>query len=239
MKLAVVAGEASGDLHAAEVVGELRKMDGSLKSFGIGGDLLQKQGTEILHHAREMGIVGLFNVIRHLGMFRRIFRELIDRIEKERPDVVLLVDYPDFNLRVAKKAKQMGLRVVYYISPQVWAWRRGRVKHIAKYVDHMIVIFPFEEEFYRKHKVPVTYVGHPLIEELESVWRRAPSPAAASGGARRHTHLRLISTRPTAFAAARIGRGGRRCGRRRGALRGGAFARCHAGFSRRDRSSRR
>ena len=166
MKLAVVAGEASGDLHAAEVIAELKKLDPSLETFGIGGDLLQKQGMTILYHAREMGIVGLFNVIRHLGMFRRIFRELLARIERERPDAVLLVDYPDFNLRLAKRCKAMGLRVVYYISPQIWAWRRGRVKQIAKNVDHMIVIFPFEEEFYRAHGVPVTYVGHPLIDEL-------------------------------------------------------------------------
>ncbi|HEV8660235.1 MAG TPA: lipid-A-disaccharide synthase [Thermoanaerobaculia bacterium] len=166
MKLAVVAGEASGDLHAAEVIRELKKLDPSLRTFGIGGDLLAREGTEILHHAREMGIVGLFNVIRHLGMFRRVFRELAERIEQERPDVVLLVDYPDFNLRMAKRCKEMGLRVVYYISPQIWAWRRGRVKHIAKYVDHMIVIFPFEEDFYRQHNVAVTYVGHPLIDEL-------------------------------------------------------------------------
>src|SRR6185295_12109283 len=124
---------------------------------------------DVLYHAREMGIVGLFNVIRHLGMFRRIFRELIERIRLEKPDAVLLVDYPDFNLRVAKKAKEMGLRVVYYISPQIWAWRRGRVKHIAKYVDQMIVIFPFEADFYREHKVPVTYVGHPLVEQLAAV----------------------------------------------------------------------
>jgi len=180
MKLAVVAGEASGDLHAAEVIAELRKLDPTVSTFGIGGDLLQRQGMTILHHAREMGIVGLFNVIRHLGMFRRIFRELIDRIARERPDIVLLVDYPDFNLRVAKRCKEMGLRVVYYISPQIWAWRRGRVKHIAKYVDHMIVIFPFEEEFYRRHKVPVTYVGHPLIEELVGPTLSRPGPTGES-----------------------------------------------------------
>ncbi len=174
MKLAVVAGEASGDLHAAEVIRELKKLDPSLKTFGIGGDLLQKQGTQILYHAREMGIVGLFNVIRHLGMFRKIFNELLAKIEVEKPDAVLLVDYPDFNLRVAKRCKKMGLPVVYYISPQIWAWRRGRVKHIAKYVDHMIVIFPFEADFYREHDVPVTYVGHPLIEQLAMIRRAAP-----------------------------------------------------------------
>jgi lipid-A-disaccharide synthase len=169
MKLAVVAGEASGDLHAGEVIRELKHLDPRLETFGIGGDQLQQQGTRLLHHAREMGIVGVFNVIRHLGMFRRVFRELLDEIRKEKPDAVLLVDYPDFNLRVAKKAKEMGLRVIYYISPQIWAWRRGRVRHIAKYVDHMIVIFPFEEDFYREHKVPVTYVGHPLVEQLAAV----------------------------------------------------------------------
>ena len=176
MKLAVVAGEASGDLHASEAIRELKKLVPGVTTFGIGGDLLRRQGTEILYHAREMGIVGLFNVIRHLGTFRKIFNDLIDRIAAERPDAVLLVDYPDFNLRVAKKCKEMGLRVVYYISPQIWAWRRGRVKQIEKYVDRMIVIFPFEEEFYREHKVPVTYVGHPLIEQLAMMRRPAPKP---------------------------------------------------------------
>lgn len=177
MKLAVVAGEASGDLHAAEVIAELKKLDPQLKTFGIGGDLLQKQGMTILHHAREMGIVGLFNVIRHLGMFRRIFRELAGRIESERPDAVLLVDYPDFNLRLARRCRRMGLRVIYYISPQIWAWRRGRVRHIARYVDHMIVIFPFEEAFYRENKVPVTYVGHPIIDELANAEPAHAGPA--------------------------------------------------------------
>jgi len=173
MKLAVVAGEASGDLHASEVVRELKKVDPQLEMFGIGGDLLAREGMTLLHHANELGMIGLFNVLRHLPMFRRIFRELMERIERERPDAVLLVDYPGFNLRVARRAKEMGLRVVYYISPQVWAWRKGRVRHIAKYVDRMIVLFPFEEEFYRSHDVPVTYVGHPLIEQLEGV-RKPP-----------------------------------------------------------------
>jgi lipid-A-disaccharide synthase len=171
MKVAVVAGEASGDLHASHVIHDLKKLDPSLETFGIGGDLLAAEGMRILHHAREMGIVGLFNVIRHLPMFRRVFRELIDTIAAERPDVVLLVDYPDFNLRVARRCKELGLRVVYYISPQLWAWRRGRVKQVEKYVDRMIVIFPFEEEFYRKHNVPVAYVGHPLVEQLAGIER--------------------------------------------------------------------
>ncbi len=171
MKLAIVAGEASGDLHASEVLKELKKLEPKIQTFGIGGDLLARNGMKLLHHAREMGIVGLFNVIRHLGMFRRIFDELIETIEREKPEAVLLVDYPDFNLRVAKKVKAMGIRVIYYISPQLWAWRRGRVKQIEKHVDHMIVIFPFEEDFYKKHNVSVTYVGHPLIEQVLGVGR--------------------------------------------------------------------
>ncbi len=168
MKLAVVAGEASGDLHASEVIREL-KTHTAVEAFGIGGDLLAREGVTLLHHAREMGIVGLFNVLRHLPMFRRVFNELIERIERERPDVVFLIDYPEFNLRLAKRCKKLGLRVIYYISPQLWAWRRGRVRQIERYVDRMVVIFPFEEDFYRKHDVPVTYVGHPLIEQLSHI----------------------------------------------------------------------
>lgn len=174
MKLAIVAGEASGDLHASEVIHELKRLEPELRMFGIGGDRLAAEGMELLHHAREMGIVGLVNVIKHLPMFRRVFDELIARIEAERPDAVLLVDYPDFNLRVAKKCRELGLKVIYYISPQLWAWRRGRVKQIAKNVDRMIVIFPFEETFYREANVPVAYVGHPLVEQLEGIERRKP-----------------------------------------------------------------
>src|SRR5438132_12721945 len=128
MKLAVVAGEASGDLHAAKVVSELRALDPSLVTFGIGGDLLAAEGMSILHHAREMAIVGLFNVLRHLKFFRDVFDELVARIEEEKPDAVLLVDYPEFNLRLAEKCRSLGINVIYYISPQLCGWRRGRVK---------------------------------------------------------------------------------------------------------------
>jgi lipid-A-disaccharide synthase len=158
-------------------VRELKKLDPALTLFGIGGDLLAREGMTLLHHAREMGIVGLFNVLRHLPMFRRIYKELLARIAAEKPDVVFLVDYPEFNLRVARRCREMGIRVVYYISPQLWAWRKGRVRHIEKYVDRMIVIFPFEEEFYRTHRVPVTYVGHPLIEQLAHVQKPPRDPA--------------------------------------------------------------
>ena len=197
MKIGIVAGEASGDLHASEVVRELKKLDPSLQTFGIGGDLLAREGMRILHHAREMGIVGLFNVLRHLGMFRRVLREMIDTIAREKPDAVMLVDYPDFNLRLAKHCKEMGVRVIYYISPQVWAWRRGRVKNIAKVVDRMLVIFPFEESFYREHNVAVTYVGHPLIDEMSVPARTDKSVGATLSvallpGSRRHEVRALL-----------------------------------------------
>ncbi|HEX8153984.1 MAG TPA: lipid-A-disaccharide synthase [Thermoanaerobaculia bacterium] len=178
MKLAVVAGEASGDLHASEVIRELRLLVPELRTFGIGGDLLAREGMEILHHNREIGLVGFFNVLRQLPLFRRIFRELADRIAAERPDAVLLIDYPGFNLRMARRCRELGIPVVYYISPQVWAWRRGRVKDIARTVDKMIVIFPFEEAFYREHDVDVAYVGNPLIEELAHIRRERPDTPA-------------------------------------------------------------
>ncbi len=173
MKLAIVAGEASGDLHAAHVVRELKKLEPELTTFGIGGEMLARENMELLHHANELGMVGLFNVLRHLPMFMGIMRDLMTRIEQERPDAVLLVDYPGFNMRVAKRCKQLGIRVIYYISPQIWAWRQGRVRQIAETVDHMIVLFPFEADFYREHGVPVTYVGHPIIEQKAGVRRAA------------------------------------------------------------------
>jgi len=171
MKLAIIAGEASGDLHAAEVLRELKRFDPTIETFGIGGDLLAREGMRLVHHAREMGIVGFFNVLRHLRMFRRIFDETADEIARQKPDAVLLVDYPGFNLRMARRCKELGIRVVYYISPQLWAWKKGRVKQVAEYVDRMIVIFPFEETFYREHGIDAAYVGHPLIEEIGHIAR--------------------------------------------------------------------
>ncbi|HVT45549.1 MAG TPA: lipid-A-disaccharide synthase [Thermoanaerobaculia bacterium] len=186
MRLCIVAGEASGDLHASAVVHELRKLDPDIEMFGFGGDLLAAEGMTILHHVSELGIVGLFNVLRHLSMFRRVFDQLLSEIARQRPDAVLLVDYPDFNLRVARRCRGLGIPVIYYISPQVWAWRKGRVAQIARFVDHMIVIFPFEEELYRRHGVPVTYVGHPLVEQL------APIAAAAFDIPDSVVHLALL-----------------------------------------------
>jgi lipid-A-disaccharide synthase len=200
MKLAIVAGEASGDLHAAEVLRELKRLDPAIETFGIGGDLLAREGMRLVHHAREMGIVGFFNVLRHLRMFRRIFDETFADIAREKPDAVLLVDYPGFNLRMARRCKEVGIRVVYYISPQLWAWKKGRVKQVAKYVDRMIVIFPFEETFYREHGIEAAYVGHPLIEEIGHIARRGVGSRGSGVGVPRvaETHAETnVASSPT------------------------------------------
>lgn len=213
MRLCIVTGEASGDIHAAEVLKELRALDPSLDAFGFGGDSLAAEGVRILHHVSELGIVGLFNVLKHLSFFRRIFAQLLAEIERERPDAVLLVDYPDFNLRIAKRVRALGIPVIYYISPQLWAWRKGRVRHIAGNVDHMIVIFPFEETFYREHDVAVSYVGHPLVDQLGIIRRSPEEPdpgrplrIALLPGSRRMEVASLLPPMLDAVARLRAGR---------------------------------
>jgi lipid-A-disaccharide synthase len=167
-ELCVITGEASGDLHAAQAVRALRKLDPTLGVFGVGGSHLQEEGVELLYHVRDLAIVGLFNVIRHVPMYRRVMNSIEAEIERRRPGAVLLVDFPDFNLRLAKRLQRLDVPILYYISPQIWAWRKQRVRQIAATVDHMMVIFPFEEELFTTAGVPVTYVGHPLVEQLEA-----------------------------------------------------------------------
>jgi lipid-A-disaccharide synthase len=163
-RLLVSCGEASGDLYAAELLRHLRSLGIDVSAFGLGGDRLQAEGTRLAAHVRDLAVVGLAEVLRHLPRLRRTFRDLLALTEAERPDLAVLVDYPDFNLRLARALRRRRVPVVYYVSPQVWAWRRGRVRAIRETVDHMIVIFPFEEPLYRAAGVPVTFVGHPLVE---------------------------------------------------------------------------
>ena len=158
----IVAGEASGDIHGANLVRELKKKLPHLEFFGIGGDRMEEEGVDIVHHVREMSFLGFFEVLEHLPFVRRVLWEMVTLLEQRKPNLVLLIDYPGFNLRFAKEAKRHGLPVLYYISPQIWAWGRGRIKKIARRVDRMVVIFPFEEELYRKEGMDVRFVGHPL-----------------------------------------------------------------------------
>jgi lipid-A-disaccharide synthase len=160
----VSCGEPSGDLYAGDLVHHLRQRAGPLDVFGLGGDRLEAEGGRLLAHVRDLAVVGLLEVLRHLRRLRAVFRTVLEEVDRTRPAVAVLVDYADFNLRLARELKGRGVPVVYYVSPQVWAWRRGRVRAIRKSVDQMVVIFPFEEPLYREAGVPVTFVGHPLVD---------------------------------------------------------------------------
>ena len=166
MKYYIIAGEASGDLHASNLVAEIKKKDKKAEFRGFGGDLMKAQGVELVKPYRMMAYMGFVEVVvnlrKVLGNIAQCKKDIIDY----QPDVVVLVDYPGFNFRIADFAHRQGFKVVYYISPQVWAWKRRRVRKIKASVDKMLVILPFEEEFYRHYGVDVTYVGNPLLDEL-------------------------------------------------------------------------
>jgi lipid-A-disaccharide synthase len=166
MRVMIIAGEASGDLHGAGVVRALKRADPDAMVYGVGGDKMQAEGMELVFHVRELSFMGFLEVLQHLPLIRSVEKTLEVLLRVRRPDVVLLIDYPGFNLRFARAVKRAGVRVVYYISPQVWAWNRGRVKKMKGLVDTMLVAFPFEVEIYRKEGIPVEFVGHPLLEEL-------------------------------------------------------------------------
>lgn len=163
----IVAGEASGDAHAGALVAELRRRHPDWRWFGCGGEALRAAGCELLVEARELAVVGLFEVVAHLPRIYRRYRRLRRALEVRRPAAAILVDFPDFNLRLARAAARRGVPVIYFISPQLWAWRGGRVKAIRRDVRRMICIFPFEPEFYARHGVEVAYVGHPFAGRVQ------------------------------------------------------------------------
>jgi lipid-A-disaccharide synthase len=169
----VVAGEASGDLHGANLVRAMLLQDPSLHFCGMGGRELQQAGVELLYDAAKLAVVGLTEVLSHLGDILRARRILIDRMRKERPALLVLIDYPDFNLLLAAKAKKLGIPVFYYISPQIWAWRTSRVHTIKRLTDRVAVILPFEQEFYSRYGCTVDFVGHPLVDAVTPRMERA------------------------------------------------------------------
>ena len=166
-RIMIVAGEASGDMHGARLIAALKEQAPGAQICGIGGPELTRQGVEILYDASQLAVVGIVEVISHFRFIREAMRALEKRLREQPPDLLILIDYPDFNLILAKKAKRLGIPVFYYISPQVWAWRSGRVKTIKKLVDRMGVILPFEQEFYRKFGMNVDFVGHPLMDAVQ------------------------------------------------------------------------
>lgn len=165
LRILVVAGEVSGDMHAAGLIRALKQQHPDLTCFGIGGDQLRATGMEIVHDVRDMASVGFTEILPKLPFFIRTFNGMLDLARERKPDAVILVDYPGFNLRFAERTHKMGLKVIYYICPQVWAWHQSRIPKMAKTIDRLLVIFPFEPKVFAGTALKVDYVGHPLIDE--------------------------------------------------------------------------
>jgi lipid-A-disaccharide synthase len=167
MKYYILAGEASGDLHAANLIKALQVKDAQSQMRGTGGDLMQSAGCELVLHYREMAFMGIVSVVANLKTIGKNFDLCKNDLLQWKPDVLILVDYPGFNLRMAKFAKEHGIKTVYYISPKIWAWKKSRIKQIKAYVDQMLTILPFETEFYKKLGYTVHYVGNPVLDAIE------------------------------------------------------------------------
>lgn len=167
-KVMIMSGEASGDLHGANLAREIRKLDPSIALYGVGSKQMRDAGVRMLADASEISVVGITAVLTHIGAIYRVFTRLKRFLKDERPDILVLIDFPDFNIRLGKAARKLGIPVLYYISPQVWIWRKGRIKTIAGMVKAMIVVFPFEVPLYQKAGVDVRFVGHPLTDIVRS-----------------------------------------------------------------------
>ncbi|HSB06992.1 MAG TPA: lipid-A-disaccharide synthase [Thermodesulfobacteriota bacterium] len=171
-KILMVAGEVSGDLQGAHLVEAIHRIDSNVQFYGVGGDGLERAGMKLLYSSRTLSVVGITEVLPKIGSILKTLRGLKQSLDRERPDGVILIDFPDFNLRLARYAHQRRIPVLYYISPQVWAWRSGRVRQMSRWVKKMIVFFPFEVAIYKRAGVDVDWVGHPLIDIVKPVLSR-------------------------------------------------------------------
>jgi len=162
----IIAGEASGDMRAAGLAIALKKLEPSIRLNGIGGTYMREAGVECFTDITELAVIGIAEVIKNFSRIKKVFEQTLKQIDATKPDAVVLVDYPGFNLRLAREIKKRGIKIIYYISPQVWAWREKRVIKIKELVDRMIVLFPFEQAIYSKYGMKVDYVGHPLVDEI-------------------------------------------------------------------------
>ncbi len=164
----IIAGEASGDLHGSALITELMKLDSSIQIFGIGGNKMIKQEMNTLYHINDMAFLGFSEIIKHLPFIRKVKKKLLNFAEKEKIKTVVLIDYPGFNLSIAKSFNKKGIKNIYYISPQIWAWGNKRIKKIKKLISKMIVLFPFEKEMYAQNNVDAEFVGHPLVNKISN-----------------------------------------------------------------------
>ena len=172
-KVLIACGEASGDMYAAALTSELVRLDPGAQVFGLGGDRMTAAGARLIGHYHGLSVTGLVEALAVLPRALAMYRRLVDAMRRDRPDVLVAVDFPDFNFRLASAGRRLGLPVVYYVGPQVWAWRRGRLRTLKRFVDRMLVIFPFEEAVYRDAGIPVEFVGHPLVDLAEAKTPRA------------------------------------------------------------------
>lgn len=163
----ISAGEASGDLHAAALIEALKARCSGLRFFGLGGDLMRAQGVELLYDLRHLAVTGFWEVAKRIFHFRNVFKVTLSEIKRRKPDLVIFVDYPGFNLRMAQHCHRLGIKVVYYISPQVWAWKKGRIADIERDVDLLLTILPFEKELFDSAKLRCEFVGHPLLDLID------------------------------------------------------------------------
>jgi lipid-A-disaccharide synthase len=178
VRILISAGEASGELYGAQLIDALRQQgarrspQAALEFFGVGGERMQQAGCDLVVNAHEIAVVGLAEVVGHLPRIYRRFRHVVDEAERRRPDAAVLIDFPDFNFRLARELHKRGIPVIYYVSPQLWAWRQSRIELVRKYVRKMLVIFPFEQKFYRERGIEAEFVGHPLADlPLPSITR--------------------------------------------------------------------
>lgn len=162
--LMIIAGEVSGDMHGAALIHELKKLDHNIEIYGIGGNLMKGEGAYLIYHLNRMALMGFVEVVKHIPFIKKVQSELIELVKEKNIATVVLIDYPGFNLNIAEKLKSLNVKIIYYISPQVWAWGKNRVKKIKRLIDKMIVVFPFEHEIYKTAGIDVDYVGHPLME---------------------------------------------------------------------------
>jgi len=204
----ILAGEVSGDMHAARLVAAIRRRLPDAAFIGIGGEEMRAAGVETQYDVAEMAVMGFTEVVRRFGFFHRVFREMFALARARRPDAVLLVDYPGFNLRFAARAHAAGLKTIYYICPQVWAWNRRRIPRMARVVDRLIAIFPFEREVFAGTGLRVDFAGHPLVDEARQAWSEPPAELPWRGeprvallpGSREHEIKRILPAMWTAAA---------------------------------------
>jgi len=163
-KIFIISGEDSGDLHGAKLMASIKQVNPNTEFFGIGGNRMQKEGLQLTEHIKNLNIIGIFEVVKHYSRIKKIFNNTISEIKKINPDKIILIDYPGFNLRLAKKLSTLNIDITYFILPQVWAWKESRAKTLQQYCNKLISIIPFEQKWFSQKNIPVHYAGHPLSE---------------------------------------------------------------------------